>query len=100
MVSTRRKFYSNEVTQTILDNYRQQRIASHTRKSKPKVELTNREKQIIGLIAQGMTNQEIAEKLILSFRTIETHRANLMRKLEAKNSIELVNKARTFKFID
>jgi DNA-binding NarL/FixJ family response regulator len=64
------------------------------------VELTNREKQIIGLIAQGMTNQEIAEKLILSFRTIETHRANLMRKLEAKNSIELVNKARTFKFID
>jgi DNA-binding NarL/FixJ family response regulator len=67
MVSTRRKFYSNEVTQTILDNYRQQRIASHTRKSKPKVELTNREKQIIGLIAQGMTNQEIAEKLNLFF---------------------------------
>jgi DNA-binding CsgD family transcriptional regulator len=57
------------------------------------VNLTKREIEIIKLIAEGMTSQEMAEKLFISPRTVETHRANLMKKLGVKNAIELVKKA-------
>lgn len=94
-----RKFYSDIVTDTILEKYKEQRVLEVTKKAKPAIELTSREKEIITFISEGLTNQKIADKLFLSFRTIETHRANLMRKLDAKNSIELVNKARAHHLI-
>jgi len=52
--------------------------------------LTPREREILYLVAQGMTNSEIASKLYISRRTVETHRANLMRKLGLKNQAELI----------
>lgn len=52
--------------------------------------LTKREKEILGLIASGMTNPEIAEKLFLSTDTIKTHRKNMMRKLNVNNTAALV----------
>lgn len=55
--------------------------------------LTKREKEIILLIAQGLSNQEIAEKLFLSVRTVENHRFNLIQKLDVKNTAALVKKA-------
>lgn len=56
-------------------------------------ELTRREKEILGLIAAGMTNPEIAEKLFLSVDTIKTHRKNMMRKLDVNNVAGLVKYA-------
>lgn len=47
----------------------------------PIVGLTEREKEILTYIAQGYTNKEIAKKLVLSHKTIDTHRTNLMKKL-------------------
>jgi two-component system response regulator NreC len=55
--------------------------------------LTTKETEIISLIAEGKTTKEIAEKLHISTRTVETHRVNMMKKLEVKNSSELINKA-------
>lgn len=55
--------------------------------------LTRREQEILKLITDEHTTQEIADKLFLSPKTIETHRQNLMLKLEAKNSIGLVKTA-------
>jgi DNA-binding NarL/FixJ family response regulator len=55
--------------------------------------LTRREKEILLLIAKEFTSQEIADKLFLSLRTVETHRMNLMLKLGAKNMIGLVKAA-------
>ena len=52
--------------------------------------LSAREIEILKLIAEGMTNNEIAEKIYLSAHTIATHRKNLMRKLNAKNNVDLV----------
>ena len=52
--------------------------------------LTEREIEIIKLIKDGCTNKEIAEKLFLSPRTVETHRARILKKLELKNSLSLV----------
>lgn len=52
--------------------------------------LTPREREILGLLTLGMTNREIAEKLYLSIRTVETHRANLQGKLQLHRRSELV----------
>jgi len=52
--------------------------------------LTNREKEILHLVAEGYTNQEIAERLFISPRTAELHRSNVLNKLSLKNQIDLV----------
>jgi two-component system, NarL family, response regulator NreC len=56
-------------------------------------ELTEREREILGLIALGHTNSEMAQRLYLSLRTIETHRANIHRKLGTDSRAELVRHA-------
>lgn len=53
--------------------------------------LTTRERQILKLIAEGDRNRDISEKLSITVKTVETHRLNLMRKLNAHNIAELVN---------
>lgn len=55
--------------------------------------LTPREKQILQLIADGMTNKEIARHLIISNKTIESHRQNIMKKFDVHNKIELLKTA-------
>jgi len=60
-------------------------------KGRPK--FTKREKQILQLIAQGKTTALIADELYLSPLTVETHRRNMMQKLDVKNAIELINTA-------
>ncbi len=57
------------------------------------VTLTLRETQILRLIAAGYTNRAIAEELVLSIRTVETHRANLINKLGLHSRVELVKYA-------
>jgi two-component system response regulator NreC len=56
-------------------------------------ELTEREREVLGLIALGHTNSEMAKRLYLSLRTIETHRANIHRKLGTDSRAELVRHA-------
>lgn len=55
--------------------------------------LTKRETEILALIAQELSNQEIADQLFISLRTVETHRLNLTQKLGAKNTASLVKEA-------
>lgn len=55
--------------------------------------LTAREKEVLKLIAEGKPNKEIAEILFLSVRTVESHRASILKKLKAKNTAELVRHA-------
>jgi two-component system response regulator NreC len=55
--------------------------------------LTPREREILGLVASGLTNQQIADQLIISVRTVETHRAHVMDKLGFKSRSELVKYA-------
>ncbi|HEX9115059.1 MAG TPA: response regulator transcription factor [Anaerolineae bacterium] len=55
--------------------------------------LTRREVQVLALIAQGYTNMQIAEALVVSIRTVESHRANIMSKLGVHNRAELVRYA-------
>lgn len=63
------------------------------RRSMFEIPLTKREKEILKLIAEEHSNQEIADKLFISLRTVETHRSNLIQKLNAKNTVSLVKEA-------
>lgn len=56
-------------------------------------ELSAREKEILGLIAEGYTNPQIAEKIFLSSFTVDSHRKNLLAKLKVKNTASLIKLA-------
>lgn len=61
--------------------------------------LTRREMEILKLISNGFTNKEIANKLVLSVRTVDKHRSNILYKLKVNNTAELLNKANKLKII-
>jgi DNA-binding NarL/FixJ family response regulator len=79
-------FYSKEVSDTILQNISKK----ETDKKLDEVHLTDREKDVLKLIAQEYSTQEIATTLFISVNTVETHRKNLLGKLQAKNIAGLV----------
>jgi len=55
--------------------------------------LTNREKDVLRLVASGLTNRQISETLCISIKTVETHRTRIMRKLDVHNTADLVRYA-------
>jgi DNA-binding NarL/FixJ family response regulator len=55
--------------------------------------LTPRQKEILRLVAGGLTNREIADRLDISVRTVEVHRFNLMRRLDVRNVAQLLRQA-------
>ena len=61
--------------------------------------ITKREKEVLELIAEGLTNQEIAAKLFLSVTTVDSHRKNMLTKFNVKNSAALVKLAMMEKMI-
>lgn len=70
-----------------------QQVFFEAQTSKKKVELTEREKEVLQLIVQEKTTKEIAKQLCLSEKTVETHRSSIMQKLEVKNIAGVVKKA-------
>jgi two-component system response regulator NreC len=85
-----RRFLSPPVTQIALDAYIEQAKAGPF---DPHETLTPREREVLQLAAEGKTGPEIAARLHISQRTVENHRANLMRKLALENQSELVRHA-------
>jgi two-component system, NarL family, response regulator LiaR len=63
------------------------------------LELSKRELEILGLLAQGHSNQEIAAKLFVSLSTVKTHNQNLFEKLDVKRRIQAVDKAKRLNII-
>jgi two-component system response regulator NreC len=61
--------------------------------SPPANELTPREQEVLTLIAEGLTNPEIADKLVISTKTVGRHRENIMRKLNLHSRVDLVKYA-------
>lgn len=61
--------------------------------------LTRREKEVLVLIAEGLTNNAIGEKLFISTTTVDTHRKNLLAKFEVRNTATLIRMAVQFQFI-
>lgn len=63
------------------------------------INITKREQEVISLLGKGYSTKKIAEKLIISFNTVETHRKNMMKKCKCKNTAELVFLATSRKWI-
>lgn len=80
-------YLGEEVRKTLLNSFMKQD------KMPPTEKLSEREKEVLECIAGGLTTQEIADQLFISKNTVETHRKNLLYKLQAKNTAELVNNA-------
>jgi DNA-binding NarL/FixJ family response regulator len=76
-------FFTGKVSEALLENYLSKTIAAESL-------LTAREKAVLQLVAEGHTNKEMATVLCISLKTIETHRASLMKKLNVDSTAALV----------
>jgi DNA-binding NarL/FixJ family response regulator len=84
-------FLSPSVARFLVEDYQQ--IASMKGSQDPYEQLTNREREVLKLAAEGHTTQEIADMLVLSPKTVERHKTNLMSKLDIHNRTELIKYA-------
>ena len=84
-------FLSPSVARFLVEDYQQ--IASMKGSQDPYEQLTNREREVLKLVAEGHTAQEVATMLVLSPKTVERHKTNLMSKLDIHNRTELVKYA-------
>lgn len=90
-------YFGRKAQELILNKYK--RAVTRKKERIENIKLTPREIEIIALIDEGLTSNEMADRLFISPRTVETHRANLMKKFGVKNAIELVKKARAMNVI-
>lgn len=82
-----RRYLSSPITEESLRDYLQRAEKSGPN---PVDTLTPREREVLHLTAEGCSGTEIADRLFISSRTVESHRANLMRKLGVRNQKELI----------
>ena len=87
-VSQGRPFFSPAIAQKLLEDYMRRLQQQNLTDSYDL--LTEREKEVLQLLAEGKSNKEVAVLLDLSLYTVETHRANLMQKLGLHNTAEIV----------
>ncbi|MBK7130933.1 MAG: response regulator transcription factor [Crocinitomicaceae bacterium] len=90
-VLNNQSYFSNDVTLSLLDKTIKNHSESNT--TTDLSELTERETEILKLVAEGMTNKEIGDELNISHRTVDTHRTNLMKKLDVTNVAGLIRLA-------
>lgn len=92
-LAAHRPFFTAKVSETLLDSY-----LAHT--ATPESVLTARERSVVQLIAEGHSNKQIANILNISVKTVETHRAAAMRKLNISSAAALVRYAVRNKIVE
>lgn len=88
-----RKYFYSKITENLL-------TTPSSLSSDASMTLTTRELEILKLIAEGLSSSEIGEQLFISTRTVDTHRTNLMKKLDLKNIAGIVRYAINNKLLD
>ncbi|MBP7497392.1 MAG: response regulator transcription factor [Bacteroidales bacterium] len=91
-VSKGQEFFSSDISNIILRSYLKN-IKKDDKEQKKTVCLSKREIEILKLFVNGTGNQEIAEKLFISVRTVESHKNHIMQKLELKSTVDLIKYA-------
>jgi DNA-binding NarL/FixJ family response regulator len=89
-IAKHKHFFSSEVIEIVLACYLRQLNARQNRRADP---LTPREREIVQLLAEGNSNRRIAGLLEISLKTVETHRATILRKLNAHSIVDIVRYA-------
>jgi len=88
-VFANKKYFSDDIQEMLFQ-----------KNENPTINITQREKQILNLISEGITSNQIAEKLFISPLTADTHRKNLLIKFEAINTAQLIKKATVMGFLN
>jgi DNA-binding NarL/FixJ family response regulator len=86
-------FFTPKVSQMVLDGYLDKSPKEKQADNEESLRLTSRQREIVQLLAEGKSSKEVAAVLGLSVKTAETHRANIMRKLDCHSVTELVRYA-------
>ena len=94
-VANRQTFFDPNVAFNFMNNYIDDNV---TIGKSDKIILSNREKEILNLIANGKTSKEISETLFIAKTTVDTHRKNMIRKLDLSSGNELVKYAIDMKY--
>ena len=87
-ISKHRHFFSSAISEVLLEDYMRQ--LKHKGVHDSYDLLTDREKEVLQLLAEGKTNKDVAARLNLSHLTVESHRANLMQKLGLHSTADIV----------
>jgi DNA-binding NarL/FixJ family response regulator len=82
------KYFNSTVSSIMIENMTNKETVRMT----AEINVSNREKEILKLVSEGQSNKIIADVLHISIRTVETHRLNLLRKLDVNNAAEMVKK--------
>jgi DNA-binding NarL/FixJ family response regulator len=85
-------FLDPQIARRVIEGLQQRLPAARVAKDTAP-DLTEREVEVLRLIAEGLTNAEIARRLFISIKTVQAHRANLMQKLDLHDRVELVKYA-------
>ena len=88
-------YYGKSITNILLRGYLNQ-----TSNEEEQAELSGREIEVLRLLGDGMTNQEIADKLFVSIRTVESHKSNIMRKINLRTTVDLIKFAIRNNYMD
>src|SRR6266850_3439685 len=86
------RFFNDAIMKLVFEDFYSHEKLKSSDKKLPN-DLTKRENEILGLVAAGKTNKELAEALFISVKTVETHKTHIMEKLGLKNTTELVKYA-------
>ena len=88
------KYFHSMVSELIFNQFYRQSVGNEkVKKTYSAGKISNREVEVLKLIASGFSNSQIAEKLFISVRTVDAHRNHIMQKLELNNTAELVKYA-------
>jgi DNA-binding NarL/FixJ family response regulator len=87
-VANGERYLGKQFSKMMTEEYK--RLAYKKKRPDPVKSITKREREILGLLTEGLTSTEIAEQLYISPRTVEKHRTNLLKKLDLRNTAALV----------
>lgn len=87
-----KKYYANEISEKIIE-YKEKELEDKNNPKAKKLRISKRQLEVLKLVSAGMTNEAISKKLKLAKRTVDTHRQNLLTKLEVNNTAALIKKA-------
>lgn len=84
------EYFAESISNTILKSYIKKAKSGNLEQLRDESLLSKRELEVLRLFAQGLTNQEIADKLFISIRTVESHKNHIMQRLELKTTVDLI----------
>jgi DNA-binding NarL/FixJ family response regulator len=84
------EYFAESISNVILKSYIKKAKSDNPETANRENLLSKRELEVLRLFAEGLTNQEIADKLFISIRTVESHKNHIMARLELKTTVDLV----------